>query len=262
MQGRLTPQLNNRIQFFPWSNWKSEFKLASKKIDLIEWTIDDFNISQNPIFFEKSLILSLSKKYNIKIESVTCDFLMENPFYKKGKTDIDSFYYLEKLIDVSKDLRIKYLVFPLVDNGSIENVDQENDLIKMLSKVEKKLAKDTMILFESDYNPKKLKQFILKFNPDKFGINYDSGNSASLGFEVKEEVDEYFEFIKNIHIKDRSFNSASVPLGYGSFNFDQFFNLIKERFYKGNLILQTARGKNNSEMETLDYNIKFIRKLI
>ena len=119
-----------------------------------------------------------------------------------------------------------------------------------------------MILFESDYYPKKLKKFILKFNPNKFGINYDTGNSASLGFDVKQEIDQYYEFIKNIHIKDRLLNSKTVKLGNGSFLFEQFFKLIKERFYKGNLILQTARGKNNREMETLDYNLKFLRKLI
>ena len=262
MQGRLTPPYNERIQFFPWLKWENEFKLACNKIDLIEWTIDDFNIHLNPIFFEQELILNLSKKFKINIESVTCDFLMENPFYKNAKTKINSLYYLERLIDVSKDLKIKYLVFPLVDNGSIENISQENELIKKLSKIEKKLTKNTMILFESDYYPKKLKKFILKFNPNKFGINYDTGNSASLGFDVKQEIDQYYEFIKNIHIKDRLLNSESVKLGNGSFLFEQFFKLIKERLYKGNLILQTARGKNNREMETLDYNLKFLRKLI
>ena len=119
-----------------------------------------------------------------------------------------------------------------------------------------------MILFESDYSPKKLKKFILKFNSNNFGINYDTGNSASLGFDVKQEIDQYYEFIKNIHIKDRLLNSESVHLGNGAFLFNQFFNLIKERLYKGNLILQTARGINNREIETLDYNLKFLKKLI
>jgi uncharacterized protein YebE (UPF0316 family) len=36
-------------------------------------------------------------------------------------------------------------------------------------------------------DPKRLKDFIRKFNPDIFGINYDTGNSAALGFHVKEE---------------------------------------------------------------------------
>ena len=30
---------------------------------------------------------------------------------------------------------------------------------------------------------------------------------ASLGFDVKQEIDQYYEFIKNIHIKDRLLNS-------------------------------------------------------
>ena len=42
------------------------------------------------------------------------------------------------------------------------------------------------ILFEIDYSPRKVLNFINRFN-NNFGINYDTGNSASLGFKLNEE---------------------------------------------------------------------------
>ena len=42
------------------------------------------------------------------------------------------------------------------------------------------------ILFEIDYSPKKILKFINKFD-DCYGINYDTGNSASLGFKIADE---------------------------------------------------------------------------
>ena len=125
MQGRLTPSSNNQIQFFPWNNWENEFTLARNRVDLIEWTIDEYNIHENPIFKNLKKIEELCHVNNISVKSVTCDFLMENPFYKNTNNNIDSYFYLNKLIEICKKLKISYIVFPLVDNGSIENNNQE-----------------------------------------------------------------------------------------------------------------------------------------
>ena len=35
----------------------------------------------------------------------------------------------------------------------------------------------------------------------KVGINYDTGNSAGLGYDFNNEI-KYFKYVKNIHIKD------------------------------------------------------------
>ena len=89
MQGRLVKSEKPKlIQSFPWKNWKKEFYLADKnKIRILEWTIDYEKFNQNPLINIKSLpiIKKLKKKYNININSVTCDFYMQKP-YIKAKT--------------------------------------------------------------------------------------------------------------------------------------------------------------------------------
>ena len=50
MQGRLSPQLGKKIQYFPWKTWKKEFSFAKKlKIKSIEWTLDYNRLSENPL---------------------------------------------------------------------------------------------------------------------------------------------------------------------------------------------------------------------
>ena len=48
-------------------------------------------------------------------------------------------------------------------------------------------------------------------------VNYDTGNSASLGYDIKEEFAEYGNLISDIHIKDRLVNAGSVFFWYWRF---------------------------------------------
>ena len=165
---------------------------------------------------------------------------------------------LIRVIELSKKVGVKFIILPLVDNSTIDNTEQENTLIKELKKVSKFLNNNQKILFEIDYPPNKIIPFLKKFNK-KFGINYDTGNSASLGFDFNEEK-KYFKFVHNVHIKDRIFRGQSVRLGKGDFNFKEFFVYLKKIKYKGNLILQTARSKKHINEIILNRN--FIKNFI
>jgi len=122
IQGRLLDSENKKkIQFFPAKNWKKEIKIAIKnKINLIEWTINIENIKKNPIYNEKLLLqlIKFKKKNNIKINSVTCDFFMQKPFYKlkKKKDKIKNLEILKKVIKNGQKIGIQLFILPLVDN--------------------------------------------------------------------------------------------------------------------------------------------------
>ena len=77
---------------------------------------------------------------------------------------------------------------PLVDNGSIKNRKDTKNLIESCNKIIKHLQNSKVkLIFESDFSPKKLKNFIKQFDKNFFGINYDSGNSAALNYNIDEE---------------------------------------------------------------------------
>ncbi len=263
MQGRLSPLIKKKIQAFPVKYWQKEFqKLKKLGVNLLEWTLDYKNLNKNPLISQigKKKIRLLSKKYSVKINSVTCDCFMQKPFWKI-KNNKKILEYLKKIIESAGELNIKYLVVPLVDKGSIQNKYQEKNLISICEKYKKYLKNNNVkIIFESDFRPNVLGKFIKKFDRKFFGINYDTGNSASLNYNIDEEFSNYGKFIKNIHIKDRKKFGKTVRLGKGNSNFKKLFKNLKKIKYKGNLILQTARSKENKHLEEIKINLNYIRK--
>jgi len=238
MQGRLVDQIEGKIQAFPTLQWEEEFEIANQLgILLMEWTIDDFNFEKNPLMTKngREKINFLCKKYNLRINSLTADCVMQTPFWleiaeKQRKLK-------EKFISMVKachDAKIKIIVLPVVDNGSINNLNEEISLRNFLITNKNLFEKlNVKIAFESDLPPKKLLQFINKFPDSCFGINYDIGNSASLGFDTKEEIATYGSRILNVHVKDRLHNGSTVPLGNGNADFESTFNELNKINYKG-----------------------------
>ncbi len=266
MQGRLSPSEKNKIQFFPEKNWEEEFYKANKiGLKKMEWTLDYKNLFQNPIFTNKGIkkIKLLSKKYNVKIETLTGDCFMQRPFWKFHNSN-KYINDLKKIIQACRNLKIKYIIFPLVDNSSIKNKKEEKKIISEFKKLNNFLRKNNVkILFESNYTPKKLKKFIEQFDLKNFGLNYDSGNSASLNYDVNEEFKNYGKYIKNIHIKDRLLKGKTIRLGEGNADFKKVFRNINKIKYKKLLILQTARSlRKNEDIEELKINIKYIKNFI
>jgi hexulose-6-phosphate isomerase len=258
MQGRLVnPEKKKTVQFFPSKNWPEEFKIAKKiKLNIMEWTINIENINQNPIFNGNlNIVKKLIKKYKIKVPSVTCDFFMQKPFFKKKIFEEEVFFILNKVIKNGSKIGIKYYILPLVDSSSIKTALQEEYLIKKIKIFLPSLKKKSKILFELDYKPKKIINFIKKFKSNKVGINFDTGNSASLNYNFDDEI-KYFKYVKNVHIKDRLLYGKTVRLGQGNWDYKKFFKLLK-RNYNGNFILQTARSANNNHTNELVINKTF-----
>jgi hexulose-6-phosphate isomerase len=253
IQGRLSPITNNRIQQFPWDSWKNEFAIASKiDIRLIEWTIDTFKFCQNPLinlnYWEE--INTIASKNNIFIPSVTCDYFMENPPWKSDLNLIKK--GIIAIFRGMKNISAKILVVPLVDNSSLLESSNVNIVKNLFTDLIPEISQNNIqIAFECDLNPERLLDFISKFDRNYFGINYDIGNSASLGFDPNKEFKAYGSRITNVHVKDRKLNGSTIPLGEGDADFLRIFRLLHEENYQGNLILQTARSKEGKDAEVL-----------
>ena len=267
MQGRLSEIINGKIQSFPDDNWENEFRIGSDLgFKFIEWTLDMENIYKNPLMDSQlhEKIKYLSNKYSIKIASLTGDCFMQKPFWKTNNREQE---LLKKLfldvVDACYELEMKYIVVPLVDNGRIENLIQENVLIEFLKENQNYFVdKNIVILFESDFDPKRCAEFINKLPNNEFGINYDMGNSASLGFNPIEEFKAYGGRIMNVHVKDRLLYGDTVRLGRGNVDFNMVFNQLKNIRYKGNFIIQGARSKEGKHQQILNEYKEFTNELI
>ena len=256
--------VNGKIQAFPWLDWKEEFPQAETLgLHLMEWTLDQEKLEANPFNSPEGQreILKLMQKFDLKIPSLTGDNFMQAPFYKCSDSEEKNYLLkcLDLIIESCSKLQTRYIVLPLVDNGSIKSESEKEILLEELLRRSKKLReKNVVIIFESDLPPAELAEFISNFPSDVFGINYDCGNSASLGFRVREEFKAYSHRILNIHIKDRILGGTTVPLGTGNADFSGIFECIKHSDYRGNLILQTARDAEGNHKNALQKYVQFV----
>ena len=141
------------------------------------------------------------------------------------------------------------VVVPLVDNGAVSTSAEEAALAEGLAELTPLLRElGVRIAFECDYPPAQLAAFIAAFPADVFGINFDIGNSASLGWAPAEEIPLIASRLINVHVKDRVLGGTTVPLGQGDADLPTVFELLKQAGYDGFLILQTARAADGDHM--------------
>jgi hexulose-6-phosphate isomerase len=256
MQGRLSSLVNGKIQSFPWVSWKDEFSIAQKiGIHVMEWTLDQDQLYENPLLTSsgQTQIRELCGRYEVSIHSLTGDCFMQAPLWKKNGATIAA---LKKdflaIVEACSQVGIKMVVVPLVDNGRIESMEQENALVDfLLSQANFFKSRSIRIIFECDFAPRELARFINRLPVDTFGINYDIGNSAALGYSVLEEFAAYGERIFNVHVKDRILGGTTVPLGTGNAQFEIVFSELARLGYMGKFILQTARATDDNHSKTL-----------
>jgi L-ribulose-5-phosphate 3-epimerase len=256
MQGRLSPMVDGKIQAFPWSDWLNEFPLAyGLGLKAMEWTLDQAQLDENPLLTVQGQkqIRQLCEAYQVTVPSLTGDCFMQAPFWKahgEGERELKEDFI--KIAHACSSVGVEMIVVPLVDNGALDNAHQEDILVEfLLSNADFFRALRLRIIFESDFMPKEVSRFIDQLPVDIFGINYDIGNSAALGYLPEEEFACYGARIVNVHIKDRILGGTTVPLGTGNADFSTVFRLLREVSYNGNLIMQTARASDGDHAGAL-----------
>lgn len=263
MQGRLSPLVDGKIQAFPWDTWQQEFPAAqSLGLGLMEWTLDQDRLYQNPLLTHQGQkeIRRLCQTHQLAIPSLTGDCFMQAPFWKaehpvKAGLEAD-FIAIARACAV---VGIEMIVVPLVDNGKLENDQQEDALVAfMLDQTDLFQKLRLRIIFESDFVPDNLARFIDRLPAETFGVNYDIGNSAALGFNPEAEFAAYAPRIMNVHIKDRIRGGTTVALGSGNADFPAVFSLLRDAAYGGYFIMQTARAENGDHAGALSRYISQI----
>jgi len=267
MQGRLSKQHNNKIQNFPIDSWRKEFETAMYcELETIEWIFDE--IQPNPILTSEGIseINQLMKKNNISINSICADYFMNKKLFEESEIEIEkNVEILKKLILQATKLEISMIEIPLVDSSSLKTDENKNQIINSLEKVSSLAEKNSVnIVLETDLNPNDFREFLISFNHPCIFANYDSGNSASLGYNVNEELIILKKWIKNVHVKDRRFKGGTVPLGTGDTNFVQFFSTLNKIEYSDDLIIQGARFNENevTPEQTCKTYQKFVKEYV
>ena len=267
MQGRLVPPEPERFQSFPRQRWREEFALAAAAgLDTIEWIYDAYGDDVNPLGTDTGVkeMQALGAEHRVSIESVCADWFMDFPVLRVDDAEaLRRWQRLRWLMERCAKLNINRIVLPFVDASSIQTTVDRQQVVSGIRTVTDLIDQlNVEIHLETSLAPEPFASLLSEINHPRVKVNYDSGNSASLGFRPADEFAQYGKCVGSVHIKDRRLQGGTVPLGEGDADFVSLFSALATVGYRGDFILQVARGSEGDELEWARGNAKKARTLI
>jgi len=249
MQGRLSPPVGGRIQAFPAAHWREEFDIAARLgLDSIEWILES-PLEENPLWQPAGVreLRRVIEATGVAIRFICADYFMEAPFVRMdGATRRRNQEVLRRAIDHAAALGAAGLEIPCVDASAIRSEAEEAELADALAPgLDAAQAAGVALGLETSLPPERFAALLARIGHPAVRANYDSGNSASLGYDPRAEFAAYGRLINNVHIKDRRLHGTTVPLGEGDTDIPLVLRLLAEVGYTGTLILQAARGADD-----------------
>lgn len=247
MQGRLSPRYQGRYQSHPTKHWQSEFFIAAEMgYSLIEFIVDAWSLDTNPLLNPEGIqeVVDLVEASGVSVKTLCADVFMDLTFV--GEQFQQAEILLARLIKVAKAIGIRDVVIPCVDRSSLMfSDDLKTRFVERIQSWCKRAAEDGVrINLETDLAPQEFSALLDAIGRETVWVNYDIGNSASLGFEPAEEFSCYGDRVSNVHIKDRVRDGGSVFLGTGNASFDAVFWALHKLRFEGPMIFQAARAES------------------
>ena len=260
MQGRLVPPEEGRFQSFPRRAWRNEFSLAAEAgLNGIEWIFDAYGEVVNPLVNNSGIreMLYLSQQSGITVRSLCADYFMDQPFLRTS--ELQRRVLIEKmcwLLSRCKLAGIRRVVIPFVDKSCIQDGDEEKQVISILQSILPAAEVNEVELhLETSLAAEPFAHLLQRCDHPLVRVNYDSGNSASLGYTVSDEFAAYGSRIGSVHIKDRKLRGGTVPLGTGNADLPAMFRGLAGLNYQGDFVLQIDRSGPGREVPWIVQNL-------
>jgi L-ribulose-5-phosphate 3-epimerase len=264
MQGRLASPENGAIQAFPRASWRDEFSRAAEAgLDTIEWIHDGYGADVNPILTPagQAEMRKLMAAHGVAVRSLCADWFMDYPLVGCGKVEqLAREQHLHRLLDCASKVGIEQMVIPFVDASSMKTAEYRAQAGSALLAAAPQARRSGIELHvECDLPPDEFADFLVGLPSDVVKVNFDSGNSAALGYASADEFAAWGPRLGSVHIKDRARDGGTVPLGKGNCDFDAVFAGLAALKYRGDFILQVARGEVGEEVALARTNRNFVK---
>ncbi len=267
MQGRLIPPMEGRFQSFPRGCWAEEFpNAAAAGLGAIEWIYDTYGAGANPIENAAGIdsVRELSRAHRIIVRSICADYFMDFTFVRATDSErTERIAHLVWLLGQAKRLGVTRVVLPFVDNSAIRDDDDRAAVIDTLQRtLPTAEAAGIELHLETSLGPREFAALLEGIPHPYLKVNYDSGNSSSLGYRPAEEFAAYGDRLGSVHIKDRILHGSTVPLGQGDADLDAVFAGLKQLDYAGDFILQVARATPGDEVAWARQNRLYVERYL
>lgn len=265
MQGRLLPKYRGRYQAHPVGYWQDEFRRARDLgLSCIEFILDFEGMESNPLMTNEGIeeIQAVVSATGVGVRTVCADYFMEAPLHHADPMVArDSLDVLRRLIEAGRRLGLTDVVIPCVDQSRIaDDAAMSRFVIRLMQAIDAAESASVNLCLETDLAPAPFAELLGRFGSTRVTVNYDTGNSASLGYDPVEELRLYGDRITDIHIKDRVRNGGSVILGAGAAEFGRFLSALRPLNFQGPFILQAYR--DDEGFDVFRHQLEWLRALL
>jgi hexulose-6-phosphate isomerase len=259
MQGRLLPPETGHFQAFPRDGWRDEFALAAEAgLDSIEWIYDVHGEDVNPLATDEGVaeMRALEQRHGVQVVSVCADWFMAKRLQDDDSGAVERLHWL---LERCAAAGIQRVVLPFVDDSRMQSERERGRIRDILNDALPSARRhDVELHLETDLPPDEFRAFLAELPEDVVRVNYDSGNSAALGYSVTDELAAYGPRIGSFHVKDRVRGGGTVPLGEGDADLHATFQGLRGIGYEGDVILQVARPEDGDEVAWARTNAGFV----
>jgi L-ribulose-5-phosphate 3-epimerase len=267
MQGRLSEPIGNAIQSFPVDNWRDEFpRAAAAGLATIEWIYDTHGEGVNPLETDEGIdeLLARSAESGVVVASVCADWFIPNRLVRVAAEELaQRVDRLRWLLVRCERLGARRLVLPFVDESALlSRGDEQASVTALRGILDDTECAEVELHLETSLDHDEFASLLSDLDHELVKVNYDSGNSAYLGFDPRLEFAAYGNRIGSIHVKDRLRAGTSVPLGEGDADLESVFALAAQIGFDGDYVLQVARGPLGSEVEWAIANRRLVEGLV
>lgn len=260
MQGRLLKQTFKGFQGFPGHNWPEEFYLSAERgLSHVEWIIDWLDFGSNPLIIDSGEILKVTQNTSVRVQSLCLDFLMQVPLDSEwDNTVIQSFPKLKQGVET---LGIRLAVLPFVDQTSILSGRVSLPQLERIVEGFINCFEGTglKVALELDLPPLEVLDVVSRYEPHQVGVNYDIGNSASLGYHWEAELNVYGSRVDLVHIKDRKLHGSSVHLGEGCAELSDSIEILAQ---KKDLIFTMQAFRDEDGLQIFDSQLEYLMSIL
>jgi L-ribulose-5-phosphate 3-epimerase len=265
MQGRLSPPVGERIQAFPWQTWEAEFPLAAESgLTAIDWIVESERLKENPLLTSdgRRRAAELVRGTGTGICAVCADYFMERPIIRCTPDErLERLRILDEILESMNAMAVPFLEVPFVDNASIDTPEELDQVVDAFSrKLDRACELGVTVAFETSLAAEPFREFLDRLGHPAGCANYDTGNSASLGYDPRDELSAYGERVSTLHVKDRIRGGTTVPLGQGDADLAAGFAGLRAKGFDGPIILQVAR--EGDELAAARSNRAFVEALM
>lgn len=263
LQGRLSPSLDGRFQFFP-RDWQSEFRMAAQMgFASIEWLVDWPDWRENPLLDPKAetAIRQIVSETGIPINSLCADYFMEHRL--DGPDGPKSGAMAIQLVEVAAQLtRQKLVLIPFLEANAYPTEQERSEVILNIKPAVKRAETlGVRIGLETEMIASELTDFLEQFDSPAIGAYYDIGNCTSYGFDCPSDLKLLGKRVFGVHIKDRKIGSSqSLSLGRGDAKIAACLRMLQECRFEGVPIMQAWRGDHF--LKDAQDQLAFLNKLM